>query len=154
MLKNRLHNEEGFSLVELLVVIVIMGIIAAIAVPIYLNSQKEAHKSGLKQDVLSTATQIGTRANSSEDKKTAINTSPLIVKSKTTNTMKVFIYKTKTTYNLTSNVIEYCVLGQANIGGENVSYYYNLAAKKLVEGTTCAPNGLAANYTLVQTITG
>jgi len=41
----KLHKSEGFSLVELMIVVAIMAILAAIAIPSYLNFQMKARES-------------------------------------------------------------------------------------------------------------
>lgn len=41
----KLHKSEGFSLVELMIVVAIMAILAAIAIPTYLNFQMKARES-------------------------------------------------------------------------------------------------------------
>lgn len=61
LLKNQRKNrEEGFTLVELLVAILIIGVIAAIALPIYSQQQKAAIRAGLISDMKSSMTQVQT----------------------------------------------------------------------------------------------
>ena len=42
MLKKKLTNQKGFTLIEIIAVLVILGILAAVAVPRYLDLQGEA----------------------------------------------------------------------------------------------------------------
>ncbi len=47
----RSPHDDGFSLVELLVVVTILGILSAIAVPLFLRQQDAAQEAAVKADL-------------------------------------------------------------------------------------------------------
>jgi prepilin-type N-terminal cleavage/methylation domain-containing protein len=49
--EGRMRGHDGFTLVELLVVIVIIGILAAIAIPRFSNSKEKAYLASMKADL-------------------------------------------------------------------------------------------------------
>jgi prepilin-type N-terminal cleavage/methylation domain-containing protein len=48
-------NEDGFTLIEIMVTITIIAILTAIAIPIYNNQRKKANIASIKEDVVNTA---------------------------------------------------------------------------------------------------
>ena len=58
--KSMAERDKGFTLVELLVVIVIIGILAGIAIPLFLSQRKKGVDAALKSDIKNVATAMET----------------------------------------------------------------------------------------------
>ena len=48
MLKKKLGNQKGFTLIEIIAVLVILGILAAVAIPKFLDLQDDSRRAGAR----------------------------------------------------------------------------------------------------------
>ena len=78
------EKDKGFTLVELLVVMIIIGILAAIAIPVFMNQRAKARDTSTKADVSTLGKEIATYYVDGTGTLTVTGTGPLSVKSGTT----------------------------------------------------------------------
>ena len=79
MLRERLHKDEedGFTLIELMVVVLIIAILIAIAIPTFLGAQNRARDRGAQSDLRNGITAAKTIATDDEGQFTGVNVTTL-----------------------------------------------------------------------------
>lgn len=105
-------NEDGFTLIEILVVILIIGILAAIAIPVFMNQRKTANDAAIKSDMQNVVTAVQTHITNNPNTVVPITVNdirPILVTSGTGISKGSVIA-------VSGNSNEWCVIGRNNNG--------------------------------------
>jgi len=133
---NRKNAEQGFTILEMVIVVVILGVLSAIAVPIYLNSIRQGSIATLKSDINATAIDVGIHQNGE-----LTNDAPISAATfnafRSQSAGNVLTLKTYTRPG--DGDTEYCVEGVHTFSAtDKVTFHYNLTKRAIVSGVCVA----------------
>ncbi len=127
--KSTQEKDQGFTLVELLVVVIIIGILSAIAIPAFLNQRKKAVDASIKSDLKTIATSLETYYTDNmtyPETATQADAGGVITTAPVASTIKVspdnaFVVE------LTAGADTYCIFGTnaRGTGGATNGFTYN-----------------------------
>lgn len=130
-------REEGFTLIEILVVMIIIGILAAIAIPVFLGQRKSANDATTVSDVKNAST--SEEAFFSENGKYTNNTTALATPGTATSALPGWAKSANTTsvtFTVQTSPDAYTIVGVSKSGN---SYCVNSqhSGAGVVKATTC-----------------
>lgn len=119
-------KEEGFTLIELMVVVGIIAILGGIALPIFLNQQAESAKASVRSDVRNSVTSLSTELSANPDATTA-------------ELQAVAVISPNNTLTVSGSGRSYTITGSANTVS-SWTYTFNSVTGSYSDNSTPAPN--------------
>lgn len=129
-------NESGFTLTEIVITLVIIGILAAIAIPIYAEQQKAAVRTQVDQDMMSSVQAFSSWQNRQDEFNKVPSSTDWtnLIRVRSDSSTTVDIKYPSSSASLPSENRQFCVQASKNIGGESYLVNYNLQTKQKSTG--------------------
>jgi prepilin-type N-terminal cleavage/methylation domain-containing protein len=135
----RKSKESGFTLIEILVVILIIGILASIAVPVFLNQRKKSVEAGMKSDLKNAASAMEQEMTQNGGKYPS--SIPIYDKQSANN--QIFLDSTKSSAN------SYCLQARNTSYAELKFSYSSMEGGLLADGAACSASAVSGPTNIV-----
>jgi prepilin-type N-terminal cleavage/methylation domain-containing protein len=120
------NKESGFTLIEMVTVILIIGILTAIAIPVYLNQRKEAWKDAVREDITNTVVVVERNKSLSGDYVASVSAPPGVTLSSNVS-LKVSVLPAASGDTA-------CVEAFNTLSPSDTLFHYNISQRTLLSG--------------------